>query len=333
MTMRRTGPLTVVVALAVALSACAAVNVQSLPQPGNTYSTGYDVVMEFDNVLNLPDRAKILLDGRTIGVATDVAIARDRVDVAARISPDVVIPANIHASMQQATVLGDIYIALDRPPSDGQSATVLGPGSRLPKSQTTSPPQLEDTIANMANFVSSGSIQRIQNTIIGINGATPSGDGAVRRIASRFATDMSDLSDNMDQVDLLLNGVAQTAQVAHDRIASYQHWFSPDGFSRFQRIFFILGKLGVLLPTLGSIYSGGFWLVPFLTSTADAAGAIRTSKRAFESEVHQWRRLFTDEFLPQDKYPAINITSIVGPDGRELSNNVGDVLRILGAMP
>jgi phospholipid/cholesterol/gamma-HCH transport system substrate-binding protein len=235
--------------------------------------------------------------------------------------------------MQQATVLGDIYIALDRPPSDGQPSSVLSLGSRIPKSQTSSPPQLEETIANLANFVSSGSIQRVQNTIIGINGATPSGDGAVRKIAGRFATDMSDLSGNLDQVDLLLNSTSQTAQIARDRIPSYQNWFSPAGVRGFKQIFFMTGYVSVLLPTLGSIYSGGFWLVPFLNSTADAAGAIRTSKRAFESEVHQWRRLFTDEFLPQDKYPAINITSIVGPDGRELSHNVGDVLRILGAMP
>jgi hypothetical protein len=62
-------------------------------------------------------------------------------------------------------------------------------------------------------------------------------------------------------------------------------------------------------------------------------GAVQRSKWAFEDEVPAWRRLFTDFFLPQDKYPAINITSIVGPDGRELSGNVQDVLRMLGAMP
>jgi hypothetical protein len=54
---------------------------------------------------------------------------------------------------------------------------------------------------------------------------------------------------------------------------------------------------------------------------------------AGEAEIPKYRRLFTDMFLPVDKYPAINITSIVGPDGRELSGNVQEVLRILGAMP
>lgn len=37
--------------------------------------------------------------------------------------------------------------------------------------------------------------------------------------------------------------------------------------------------------------------------------------------------------FPVDKNPAINITSITGPDGREMVNNVQDVLRILGATP
>jgi hypothetical protein len=70
-----------------------------------------------------------------------------------------------------------------------------------------------------------------------------------------------------------------------------------------------------------------------LNSLADSAGAVQQSKIAVEDEIRRFRRLFTDFFLPQDKYPAINITSIVGPDGRELSGNVQDVLRMLGAMP
>jgi hypothetical protein len=38
-------------------------------------------------------------------------------------------------------------------------------------------------------------------------------------------------------------------------------------------------------------------------------------------------------FLPADKYPAMNIISVQTPDGREISHNVEDVLRMLGAVP
>jgi phospholipid/cholesterol/gamma-HCH transport system substrate-binding protein len=330
---RRMGPVAMAIASVVAVSACASINVNALPQPGDTYSGGYDVVMAFDNVLNLPDRAKVVLDGTTVGVVTKVAVASHQVDVTSRIAPNVVVPSNIHAVLQQATVLGDIYVALERPQTDDPAAPALGPGGTVPLTQTTSPPQLEDTIANLANFVASGSIQRAQNTIIDINRVTPSGEGQVRKIASQFAANISDLSKNIDLVDLSLNGVSGTADVLANKIPSLQHWFSRDGMLGFDRGLSVTSYLGTVLPSIGTIYNGGYWLLPLLKSLTDATGAIQQSKWAFEDEVPAWRRLFTDYFLPQDKYPAINITSIVGPDGRELSGNVQDVLRMMGAMP
>ena len=321
-----------IIVTALVASSCASVQVSALPQPGKSYTDGYDVELEFDNVLNLPDRAKVVLDGTTVGVVTKVEVQSRQVEVTARIDHDVAVPSNIHAVLQQATVLGDIYVALERPTTDNSAATPLGPGGTVPLAQTTSPPQLEDTIATMANFVASGSIQRIQNTIIGINRVTPDHD-TVRKLVSQVSTDISDLSDNIDTVDLWLNGLSGTADVMSNRIRSYQYWFSPEGMRSFDHGMIVATYMGELIPSVGSIYNGGYWLVPLFNSLADATGAIHDAKWAVEDEYPKWRGLFTDYFLPQDKYPAMNITSIVGPDGRELSGNVQDVLRMLGAIP
>jgi hypothetical protein len=322
----------VVTTSAVAVSSCASINVDALPQPGNAYRNGCNLVIEFDNVLNLADHAKVVMDGTTVGVVTKMAVTTRHVDVTARIDSKVVVPSNIHASLQQATVLGDIYVALNRSQTDQPAASALGPDARVPLAQTTSPPQLEDTIANLANFVSSGSIQRVQNTIIGINRVTPTGDTA-RQIASRVAADLSDLSENMDTVDQWLKGASGTADVMHNRIPTFQYWFSPKGMEGFNRQTTLTTTVAELLASAGSVYNSGYWLVPLLNSLADALGAMQRDKRAFEAEVHAWRPLFYEYFLPQDKYPAMNITSIIGPDGRELSGNVQDVLRIIGAAP
>lgn len=318
--------------VAVVVSSCASVNVNSLPQPGNNYSGGYDIVIEFENTLNLPARAKVVLDGTPVGVVTDVALTSHQVNVTARIGEGVVVPSDLHAGLQQATVLGDIYVALDRPQSDQTAAHPLASGGRIPLSQTTSPPQLEDTIANLANFVASGSIQRIQNTIVGLNHVTPPGD-TVRKISARVAADLSDLSNNIDVVDNWLNSVAQTVNVMHNRLPVYKFMFSPDGMTAMRRTGQIGYYIAVAIPSLGSVYSGGYWLVPLLHSLTNAFGALQHSKWDFEREYPKWQNLFVDSFLPQDKFPAINITSIVGPDGKELSGNVQDVLRILGAAP
>ena len=331
---RRIWPAAAVIALAVAVSSCASINVNRLPQPGNSYRDGYDIVIEFSNALNLPDHAKVVLDGSTVGVVTKVALSARQVDVTARLGSGVVVPSNVRAALQQATVLGDIYLALQPSRTDHQAAPPLAAGGTVPLAHTTSPPQLEDTIATLANFVSSGSIQRMQNTIIGVDRVQPpGGQAAIRRMASQVATDLSGLSTNMDSVDRLLKSVSGTGDVLGKLRPIYADWVTPNGVEAFYRSGVTGEGIATVLPSLGSVYAGGFWLVPLLHSLVDAVGALQHSKWDFEREAPFWRRLFTYNFLAQDRYPAINITSIVGRDGRELSGNVQDVLRILGAAP
>jgi phospholipid/cholesterol/gamma-HCH transport system substrate-binding protein len=331
---RLMGLAAVAIAGAATLSSCASISVNALPQPGNAYRDGYDIVIEFENALNLPERAKVVLDGTTVGVVTNIALRSHQVDVTSRIDSSVVVPSNVHATLQQATVLGDVAVILDRPQADHQSSPPVQPGATIPLAQTTSPPQLEDTIANMATFVSSGSIQRIQNTIVGLNRVTPSEQGAVRQLSSRVATDLSDLANNIDTVDKLLNGVSATGDVLYYRTPQFEHWFTPQGMVGFDRVTeYATVSVSSGLPRIGSFYSQGFYLVPFLDSLGTALGSLQKSKWVFEREYPAYQHLLTDFFLPVDHYPAINITSIVGPDGRELSGNVQDVMRILGMAP
>jgi virulence factor Mce-like protein len=331
---RRIRPIAGAIAVtgALVLSSCASINVNAIPQPGASYSDGYDIVMKFESVLNLPERAKVVLDGVTVGVVSKMTLTPGDVDVTARVGHDVLIPSNIHAVLQQATVLGDIYVALERPQGGGPPAPALAPGATVPLAQTTSPPQLEDTIASLANFVSSGSIQRAQNTIIRLNRVIPTSD-EVRRLTAQVNENLSALSVNIDQVDELLDGVTRTSATLNAHIPQLDYQLSPYGQVNIDRFIAITNYVSVLLPGVGSIASGGYWLVPFLNSLADSVGAVQHSKVAVEQEIPRYRRLFTDFFLPEDKYPAINITSIIGPDGRELSGNVQQVLQILGAMP
>jgi virulence factor Mce-like protein len=318
---------------ALTVTSCTAISVDDLPQPGNSYSDGYRITMEFANVLNLPDRAKVVMDGTTIGIVDGVSVTPAAVDVAANIDKDVRIPADARVSLQQATVLGDIYVAIDRAAADAGAVSALAPDGHIPLAHTTSPPQLEDTIANIAHFVASGSIQRVQESIIRINNVTPEHAEQVRAIASRVSVDLKDLSDNIDTVDQWLNGVAGTGQVLADNAPKFQYWFSRDGMTQWDRMSTVGIAIGTLVPSVGSIYTGGYWLVPLLNSLGIAVGEVQKSKWAVEGEYRPWRDLFQEMFLPADKYPAMNIVSVQSPDGRDITNNVQDVLRMLGAVP
>jgi phospholipid/cholesterol/gamma-HCH transport system substrate-binding protein len=313
-------------------SSLASLSVDAIPVPGHTYRNGYDIVAEFANVLNLPDRAKVVMDGTTVGEVSKVAVAGNHVDVTARIQGGVEVPSNTSAVLQQATVLGDIYLALEPPAGDATPAPPLAAGGRIPLQQTVSPPQLEDTIANLANFIGSGSIQRAQNTLVRLNRITPPKD-EVRRVVSQVTTDLNQLSDNVDTVDVMITGLHQTSNVVAAYEPQMSFWFTPQGVRGFERSTVIAREFGNLLPSIGTIYSSGYYIVPTFSSLANAMTAVQGSKQVVEAEYPRWRKFILDYFLPQEKHPAINITSIVGPDGRELSGNVEQVLRMLGAVP
>lgn len=331
--MRRLTAITASALCVVGLSSCAAIKVDNLPQPGNNYRDGYKLVLEFANTLNLPDHAKVVMNGAAVGIVDHVTLEKNSVDVTARIDPSVKVPVDTRAALQQATVLGDIYIALESPADVPAGRLAFAPNGRIPLAQTTSPPQLEDTIASLSNFIGSGSIQRMQKSIIGINQVTPEKREQIQAIASRMSRDLGDLSTNIDTVNVWLNGVAQTATVMSDRTPDLQYWFSPEGMRGFDRMTHTSMYMSKLLPSLGSVYNGGYYLVPFLESLGYALGAVQKSKQAFEKEFYPWRDLITNVFMPADKYPAMNITSVQTADGREIAGNVQEVLRMLGAVP
>ena len=279
----------VAAATVLAVSSCAAISVDALPQPGPSYDDGYDIIMHFDSVLNLPGRAKVVLDGVTVGTVSKVDLRERDVEVTARMSRGVEIPSDIHAVLAQATVLGDIYVALERPTAGEKSApaAALTAGAAIPITQTTSPPQLEDTIASLANFVSSGSIQRAQNTIIRLNRVIPSSD-EVRTLTARVETDLSALAANIDDVDVLLDGVAKSAAVVNSHIPELQYFFSPTGQRGFEQLIAVANYIATIFPGVGSITAGGYWLVPFLNSLADSvwrATAIKDRHRSRDTPV------------------------------------------------
>ncbi|MDT0347875.1 hypothetical protein, partial [Streptomyces litchfieldiae] len=122
-------------------------------------------------------------------------------------------------------------------------------------------------------------------------------------MVTRVATDLSDVANNIDVVDKWLEGAAGTADVMNRTLSSFSFWFSPTGMRGWDRATQVGVYVGTLLPSIGSVYSSGFWLVPMLNSTAKAMGAVQQTKWAFEGEEYEaWHKLFTNNFLPVDKY-------------------------------
>lgn len=167
-------------------------------QPAEEYTIG----IEFSSVLNLPARAKVDSGGVQVGVLDRVALIGDTAVAYADISGNVQLPQNIRAELRQATILGDIYIALF--PPEQPAPTTLRDGDTVPLSNTVPADNVEDALRSASNLVTGGAIGTLQQTVLDLNKAFPKDPNELIRMKNKLTGVLNDLSANQDTVDAIL---------------------------------------------------------------------------------------------------------------------------------
>ncbi|WP_433598266.1 MlaD family protein [Nocardia sp. CA-135953] len=295
-------------------------------------SGGSDIVLHFESVMNLPDGANVTMDGLQIGKVEKVDLGTSDVAVTVVLQPGVRVPSNVKAMIRQDTILGDTYIGLDR--SAGPDNTrYLPAGGTIPVSDTTSPPQLEDTLAVLAYFVNGGSIQKIEDTMSRLNTVMPAVT-EIRELSTVMTGDLHDLSQNTDEIDRTLAGLDRTASTVAGNAPTLNRILLNDSALRYWRYSadILYGHIGSGLPSIGSLFVGGNWMVPMLNSlsatTHDGRGMWNTAPSAAGNMATFLRTVV----LPFAQHPSVNIQSVQAANGDELVGDMENVLRMLGAV-
>ncbi|CCW11338.1 MlaD family protein [Rhodococcus aetherivorans] len=302
-----------------------------LPLFRGTSGSGYEVTLQFSSAMNLPNGAHVMMDGLQVGAVRTVEVSGQSARVTAQLDDGTRVPSDIRAVIRQNTLLGDTYIGLDHDPIDA-STGYLPPGATVPVDRTTSPPQLEDTIAVLAYFVNGGSIQRVQETMSKINTVMPP-VADVRNMASMVAVDMRDLAQNTGEIDRFLTGLDSTAVSINDKSAIVSTMFSDSGLHFWHRwAANIVAYVSKALPAIGSIFEGGTWMVPMLDSLANSAGSIRTTWDDGPATTEKLSTFLRTTILPFAEQPSVNIRSVESVQGDQLIADVENVLRMLGAV-
>lgn len=328
---RKTAGMLLSLSIAASLSACS-LTPTDFPSPRVGIDTDYSVTIQFASALNLPVGADVMLNGLRVGEVQSLTDGGNSIDAAIGLAHDAKVPYATEATIRQNTLLGDTYIALTPPTGNDHDTRYMRGGDVIGLDHTVSPPQLEDTIAVLAYFVNGGSIQKVQDSMVALNNAMPPVD-EVQKLAATVSVDLADLATRTDEVDRTLNGLDSFARSFDERAPELRAVFSPDGAHYWSRIASaVVGHISTLLPSLGSIFAGGQWLVPMLDSLAATAEAGRGT---WDSAPRAAKRL--DEFLrttilPFAENPSVNVTSMTGPDGRPLLDDATTVLRVLGAV-
>lgn len=191
-------------ALLISLVAACSLDPTRLPVPGS-YVPGdkYTIKVEFSSVLNLPARAKVDFGGVRVGVLDRVKLVGSTAVAYVDVSSSVKLPQNTRAELRQATVLGDIYIALLPPESPAPSS--LHDGDTIPLRNTVPADNVEDILRGVSNLVTGGDLNTLQETVINFNKAFPKDPAEQDRIRTKLTGVLHDLAANQEAIDEILS--------------------------------------------------------------------------------------------------------------------------------
>ncbi|WP_416564919.1 MlaD family protein [Nocardia testacea] len=332
-------------AAALGVSGCA-FDPSDIPVPGATVAgDSYRLRIEFTNVLNLPARAKVIANGAQVGTVDKVevipgdAAGPGYVAVDIEVEDSVELPATTIAELRQNTVLGDIHIALTTPP-DGYD-TLLRPGDTISRDHTRPPVQLEDTMAAIAFFVNSGSVGQLQDIVNRVNSVLPRDPAETKRIAQVLATDAVDLAAHLDQVDLLLHGVASNAEVMHGIQDELDNILRPESVQQMSAATESIAGVTEIFGGLGPVGGSLTWLAPIAQSGGAAATALIPLVTGGPLDLRQPSNLnllvalLRDRVVPfVENGPQVNLRSVRTGDMStdDQVNRIIETLRMIGAV-
>lgn len=326
-----TGVSIALVAIIISLTGCS-LSPDQLPSVKSGVDADYDVTLEFDSVLNLPKGADVMMNGLQVGQVQDLQESKEGVGVVVGLTESRRVPADSTAIIRQNTPLGDTYLAIT-PPTNPSDKGNLRDGSVIPKSRTTSPPTLEDTIAVLAYFVNGGSIQKIQDTMVTLNNTLPEIKD-VRRLAATVSEDLVDLGGNVNEVDRMLNGLNGVAKSFPASATEIEHVFSDQGVEYFKTVTHsLIRHIATLLPSVGSVFTGGLWLSPLITSMAEAAENAAPIWPAGDDALASTNKFIGETLKPFLKNPKVAVTSIkASGNNKQLLADSASILRMLGVI-
>ncbi|MEV6556823.1 MlaD family protein [Nocardia sp. NPDC051756] len=207
-------------ALAVALVTGCAVRPMDMPLPGTRYGKPtYQVRVEFSNVLTLPLRTHVELNGAKVGLVESVSVRPApnahvpslpadkqpyyQAGAVLVIDKQVVLPVETKVEMAQGTLFGDTFVKLSIPPQT--SGKTLAQGDTIPITQTKQAVNVEDYMTAVVGWVTGGNVPYVQNFVSSINQAFPAEPGDFKEFMAKTAVALERIGQSTAQLSAMLN--------------------------------------------------------------------------------------------------------------------------------
>ena len=200
------------------VAGCAFQGVNSLPLPG-AVGRGPDAAVyhvEIANVSTLEPNSPVLMNNVVVGSVGAMEVRDWHADVEISVQPDVVVPANVVASVGQTSLLGSMHLALD-PPVGQQPQGRLQPGATIGLHDSSTYPTTEQTLSSLSVVVNAGGLGQIGDVVHSFNQALSGREGDWRELLTQLDQFVGTLDQQRQSLVATIDALNRVASSFADR--------------------------------------------------------------------------------------------------------------------
>ena len=179
------------------LSGC---SIYDLPLPGGakTGDNPQHLTLMFRDVLDLVPQSTVKVDDVTVGKVKAIKLKGYVAEVKVEIPRDVKLPANTTAQIRQTSLLGEKFIALDRP--ENASSATLSDNAVIGLDRTGRNPEVEEVFSALALLLNGGGVGQLKTIVSELNNTMSGREDDVRSVLTQIRTFMGQLDQNKTAV-------------------------------------------------------------------------------------------------------------------------------------
>ncbi|WP_372512607.1 MCE family protein [Mycobacterium yunnanensis] len=204
--------------VATTVTGCAFQGINSLPLPGavGRGSGAHVYHVEIANIATLESNSPVLMNDVVVGSVGAMRVKGWHAEVDVSVKPDVVVPANVVASVGQTSLLGSMHLALN--PPAGQAPTgELPSGSTIGLNDSSTYPTTEQTLSSLSVVVNAGGLGQIGDVVHTFNTALSGREGDFRDLLIQLDTFVGTLDQQRQSVVATIDALNRVASTFADR--------------------------------------------------------------------------------------------------------------------
>ncbi|MDT5223996.1 MAG: phospholipid/cholesterol/gamma-HCH transport system substrate-binding protein [Mycobacterium sp.] len=180
---------------------CAFHGLNSLPLPGAVgRGPGANVYhVEVPNVGTMESNSPVMINDIVVGSVGMMKVKGWHADVEISVQRDIVVPANVEASVGQTSLLGSMHLELNTPPGQSGSGR-LQPGATIPLTRSSAYPSTEQTLSSLGAVVNGGGLGQIGEVIHNFSAALSGRAGTLRDLLTRLDTFVGTLDQQRNNI-------------------------------------------------------------------------------------------------------------------------------------